>query len=92
MLTRPGIKSVLSMALEDQDVEFNVAAGLNVKTLGIKQKKRHKWLDEAVMPEFFDLLGISRCSPGRSCPRHPSPPRCGSAWRSWPMCLSGADC
>jgi integrase len=54
------VRAILSRAVIDKDADFNAAAGLTNTELGIKQERRVRWLDEKLMPEFLDAVGLHK--------------------------------
>jgi integrase len=52
------IRAVLSRALADRLVEYNAAASLPLKELGLSQKHRDRWLDARLAPRFFDTINL----------------------------------
>jgi integrase len=54
------IRAVLGRAFADRDVEFNAAASLSLKELGLSQRRRERWLDEELAPLFFEALNLHR--------------------------------
>jgi integrase len=62
------IRAVLSRAFADRDVEFNAAATLSLKELGLSQKHKTRWLDEPLARLFFEALNLRRVLARRPLP------------------------
>jgi integrase len=54
------IRAVLSRALADRLTEYNAAASLPLRELGLSQKRRERWLDEELAPELFEAINLKR--------------------------------